>query len=156
MRNVLSFPTVRASFPEGCTATAFTRPLCPFSARRTAQSRARNRHRDPSSEAERRYERDGKLKCVMEPSHFGWLCTSKLMGQAYGPSWCMSPPTSFFRLRSQILMISSALPVASHFPPCGEAATALIHDTCAGKMKSGLRWYSSLPPSVMEVEPVSP
>lgn len=67
MRKVLSFPTVRATFPEGCTATAFTRPLCPFRARRTAQSRARKMHKEPSSDAERRYDREGKLRWVIEP-----------------------------------------------------------------------------------------
>lgn len=72
MRNVLSLPTLNATFPEGCTATEFTRPLWPFRDRRTAQSRARNKHRVPSSDADRRWERDGKLRCVMEPVNYAF------------------------------------------------------------------------------------
>jgi hypothetical protein len=59
MRNVLSLPTLKATFPDGCTATEFTLPLWPFSDRRTDQSRARKRHSEPSSDADRRCEREG-------------------------------------------------------------------------------------------------
>lgn len=59
------------------------------------------------------------------------------------PAWCISPPISFRRRRSQTLTISSALPVASHLPPFGDAATALTHETCAGKMNCGLRWNAT-------------
>lgn len=54
------------------------------------------------------------------------------------PSWCISPPISFFLFKSQTFTISSALPVASHFP-FGEVATAFIQETCAGKMNVGVR-----------------
>jgi hypothetical protein len=40
-------------------------------------------------------------------------------------------------------MISSPLPVASHLPPCGDAATVLIYETWAGKMKIGFNVHSS-------------
>ena len=67
IRNALSFPTLSASFPDGWTATELTRPLWPFNTRRTAQSRARNKHRVPSSEADNRCDRDGKVRWVIEP-----------------------------------------------------------------------------------------
>lgn len=63
----LSFPTLSATLPEGCTATELTRPLCPFRARRTDQSLALNRHRVPSSEADSKWDRDGNSSCVIEP-----------------------------------------------------------------------------------------
>ena len=69
MRKARSFPTLRATLPEGCTATELTRPLCPFSVRKTAQSLARNRHNVPSSEADRRWDLEGKERCVMEPEN---------------------------------------------------------------------------------------
>lgn len=53
------------------------------------------------------------------------------------PSCCMSPPTSFRLRKSHTFIISSVLPDASHFPPPGDAATALTHDICAGKMNTG-------------------
>lgn len=68
MRSVRSCPTESASFPDGWTATAFTRPLCPRSARSTDQSRARKIASVPSSDAERRCVREGKLRCVTEPA----------------------------------------------------------------------------------------
>ena len=67
MRSALSLPTLRATFPEGCTATALTRPLWPRSVRRTVQSLAWNRHREPSSEADSRCDLDGKTRCVIDP-----------------------------------------------------------------------------------------
>ena len=67
MRRVLSWPTLNATLPEGCTATELMRALWPFIARRTDQSRAWKRHSVPSSDAERRCEREGKLRWVMEP-----------------------------------------------------------------------------------------
>jgi hypothetical protein len=62
MYSVLSFPTLSATFPDGCTDTELTRPLWPFSDRSTAQSRARKTQRVPSSDAEMRCEREGKVR----------------------------------------------------------------------------------------------
>jgi hypothetical protein len=67
IRRVLSFPTLSATLPLGCTATELTRPLCPCNDRNTAQSRARKRQSVPSSDAESRCERDGNDKCVIDP-----------------------------------------------------------------------------------------
>jgi Amidase len=53
-------------------------------------------------------------------------------------------------------MISSALPVANHFPPPGDAATAFIHDTCAGNMKTGLRWNCGVEASLRVTVPSRP
>lgn len=68
IRSVLSFPTLRATFPEGCTATQLTRPLWPFKLRKTFQSRAWKRQSVPSSDAESRCDRDGNPRYVMEPT----------------------------------------------------------------------------------------
>jgi hypothetical protein len=65
--SVRSFPTLSATFIDGCTATLLTLPLCPFKLRNKDQSRARNRQIVPSSEALTRCERVAKLRCVMEP-----------------------------------------------------------------------------------------
>ena len=146
MYSVLSFPTLSATFPDGCTDTELTRPLWPFSDRSTAQSRARKTQRVPSSDAEMRCEREGKVRCVIEPEKTRQVHVhvKQERGDAKNPpSCCMSPPTSFRRLRSQTLMISSPLPDASHFPPCGDAATDLMCETWAGKIKIGFNVHSS-------------
>ena len=70
IRSVLSFPTVNATFPEGCTATELTLPLWPFRARSTVQSRAWKMQSVPSSEADMRCEREGNVRCVMEPERY--------------------------------------------------------------------------------------
>ena len=79
--SVLSFPTLNATFPLGCTATLFTLPLWPLSVRSTAQSLVRKRQRVPSSEAERRCEREGKDKCVIEPVDYQNLTKEKTNGE---------------------------------------------------------------------------
>ena len=79
--SVLSFPTLNATFPVGCTATLFTLPLWPLSVRSTAQSLVRKRQRVPSSEAERRCEREGKDKCVIEPVDYQNLTKGKTNGE---------------------------------------------------------------------------
>src|SRR5690348_15907235 len=54
IRRARSFRTLNATFPDGCTAIELMRPLWPLRTRRTAQSRARNKHRVPSSDADNR------------------------------------------------------------------------------------------------------
>ena len=79
--SVLSFPTLNATFPVGCTATLLTLPLWPLSVRSTAQSLVRKRQRVPSSEAERRCEREGKDKCVIEPVDYQNSTKEKTNGE---------------------------------------------------------------------------
>jgi len=67
MYNVRSFPTLSATFPDGCTESELTRPLWPFSDRSTAQSRVRKTQSVPSSDAEMRCERERNVTLVMEP-----------------------------------------------------------------------------------------
>src|SRR6266404_2467840 len=73
MYNVRSFPTLNATLPDGCTDTELTRPLWPFSDLRTAQSRARKRQSVPSSDAEIRCEREGKVRSVTDPKQYSRL-----------------------------------------------------------------------------------
>lgn len=67
IRSVLSFPTLIPTFPEGWMATQLTRSLCLFKDLSSTQSRARNMHMVPSSEAETRCERVGNERYVMDP-----------------------------------------------------------------------------------------
>src|SRR5277367_2027061 len=57
-RKALSFPTLKAIFPVGWTHKPFTRPLCPFIVAIHSQSRVRQIHIVPSSEALRRCVRE--------------------------------------------------------------------------------------------------
>ena len=97
MYSVLSFPTLSATFPDGCTDTELTRPLWPFSDRSTAQSRARKTQRVPSSDAEMRCEREGKVRWVMEPeNNSSGSCAHKAGTQrCEKPTFMLHEPADF-------------------------------------------------------------
>ena len=76
--------------------------------------------------------RDGSCNSRRSDQH----CCKKAFW-ADSPICCDSDPISFLLLKSHTLTNSSSLPDAKNLPPSGDAATVLIQDKCAGKMKIG-------------------